>query len=135
MLVPSAQRRSSVRTGRQGARLLKEFKRELTAEKPREAVIADALQSLTVPLARHGYEIQTQTDSTLTYARKYRPWFVWAPVIFFPIGGLVTLLLAIFFVEYAYITLSFEQDGGTTTMRVAGEGTSKVANAFETLTL
>ena len=110
---------------------MKEFTRETTAEKPRDALIAEALQSMTLPLARHGYKLDSQTDGTLTYVRKYRHWLVYAACIFlFPLG-LLTLLI----VERAYITITFQQEGQTTTMRIAGEGTKKVKQAFETLTL
>jgi hypothetical protein len=110
---------------------MKDFTREVSSERPREAVVAEALQTLTVPLARHGYQLEAQTEVGLTYVRDYRPWWVWfLAICLFPIG-----LLAMFFVERAYITATFEEKDATTTMRVSGEGTSKVRKAFEGLTI
>jgi hypothetical protein len=110
---------------------MKRFTREITTDKSREALLADALQSLTTPLARYKYELETQTDVSLTYVRKYRPWAVWVIAIgLFPIG-----LIALVFVERAYITVTFEEAQTGTVMRVVGEGTSELRDAFEALTM
>jgi hypothetical protein len=111
-------------------RLVEQFSREIPSEKSREALIADALQTVTVPLARHGYELQTQTDTSLTYALTYRPWWVWVLTIcLFPIGLLAYFSLA----DHAYVTMTFEQTEGGSIMRVTGEGTLKVGMAFVTM--
>jgi hypothetical protein len=94
--------------------------------------MADALQAMTVPLARHGYTLESQTDASLTFVRTYRPWFAWVlTILFFPLG-----LLAYFaFRESAYIAMTFEDTDGHTVMRATGEGTLEVHHAFATMTL
>jgi hypothetical protein len=110
---------------------MRTFSREVTAERRREAVLTDAHQAVTVPLARHGYALDSQTDASLIYVCTYRPWYViLIAIVLFPIG-----LLALLHVERAYITITFEQDGGTTHMVMSGEGSKKVREAFETLSL
>jgi hypothetical protein len=94
--------------------------------------MADALRTMTVPLSRYGYVLESQTDVSLIYARTYRPWWVWILTIFlFPIGLLAYFALA----EHAYVTMTFEQADGHTVMRVSGEGEDKLRNAFATMTL
>jgi hypothetical protein len=111
---------------------MKQFAREIAAEQPRETLMADALRSVTIPLARHGYVLEVQTDTSLTYARTYRPWWVWILTIcFFPIGLLAYFALA----ERAYVTMTFEQADDGALVRVAGEGTAAVSQAFATLTI
>jgi hypothetical protein len=110
---------------------MREFTREIVADKPRDALAADAVQAMTLPLARHGYKLDSQTDGVLTYVHTYRHWLCWTAAVFlFPLG-LLTLLI----VERAYITITFQQQGDTTTMRIAGEGTKKVRRAFEQLSV
>jgi hypothetical protein len=46
---------------------MKQFASQITAERSSEALMADALQAMTVPLARHGYKLDAQTPTTLTY--------------------------------------------------------------------
>jgi hypothetical protein len=111
---------------------VKQFKREIASEQTREKLMADVLQTVTVPLARHRYVIDGRTDTSLIFVRTYRPWWVWIITIgLFPIGILAYLGLG----ERAYVTMTFEQLDGHALLRVSGEGTKEVSAAFETMSV
>ena len=87
------------------------FSLELRTSKPPNTVQSEALGALTGPLSQHRYLLTTQSESGLTFARKYRPWWIWVlMVVTFPIG-----LLWLLITKTAPITvvLSPDDDGGT----------------------
>jgi len=105
---------------------VKTFTRELDTEKPPSEVLSEALTALTGPLASAGYTLQTQTETALTFSRRYRPWFIWVGVVvFFPLG-----LLLLLYWETAAITVVLEPTGSGTRVRIAGEGEDNVRAAF-----
>ena len=64
---------------------MKTFSRVLQTSKPPDTVRTEALTSLTEPLARYDYVLTTESESGLTFARQYRPWWVWVlAVAIFP---------------------------------------------------
>ena len=94
--------------------------------------MAETLQSVTVPMGRHGYSLEAQTRTSLTFVRSYRPWYVWVVTIgLFPLGLLAYLAGG----ERAYVTLSVGRQENQTLMRVSGEGTKTVSEAFCTMSL
>jgi hypothetical protein len=110
---------------------VKSFTREIQTSKPPERVRTEALTSLTQPLARYGYVLTTASESGLTFARHYRPWWVWVlAVVIFPVG-----LLFLFAPNTATITVVLEPDESGTLVRVSGLGEPKVNQAFESMQL
>ena len=105
------------------------FTRELETAKPPSQVLSEAVTALTGPLATFNYTLQTQTDTALTFVRRYRPWFIWiGVVIFFPLG-----LLLLLYRDTATITVTLDPTGAGTRIRIAGKGEEKVRQAFERL--
>jgi hypothetical protein len=107
---------------------VKTFSRDIQTSKPPDTVRTEALTSLTEPLARYDYVLMTQSESGLTFARKYRPWWVW--VVTFPIG-----LLFLLITNTATVTVALEPEKSGTLVRVAGLGEPKVSQAFESMAL
>lgn len=106
---------------------MEQFTHELESEKPPNAVLTEVLSGLPGPLASAGYRLQTESERALTFARTYRPWFVWVGVVLlFPLG-----LLFLLYKETATISVVFEPKGGGTLIRVSGEGEAGVRRAFE----
>jgi hypothetical protein len=111
--------------------VVRTFSREIASDKTPDEVMAETVPTITVPLARHGYTIQLQTDRSLIYACTYHAWWTWALIVLtFPIGSLVFYL---FLRDTAAISLSLRPNGGGTIMQVSGEGSKKVRQAFETM--
>src|SRR4051794_13939005 len=82
-------------------RTMDTFTHDVRTSKPPRDVLTEALAALTGPLSRHRYLLTTQSESGLTFARKYRPWWVWVlMVVTFPIG-----LLWLLITETATITV------------------------------
>jgi hypothetical protein len=89
------------------------------------------LISLTEPLGRYGYVLTTESELGLTFARRYRPWWVWMlAVVIFPFG-----LLFLFVTDTATVTVVLEPENSGTLVRVAGVGEPKVSQAFESMQL
>ena len=110
---------------------MKSFSREVHTSKPPDTVRREALISLTEPLARYSYVLTTESELGLTFARKYRPWWVWVlAVVIFPIG-----VLFLFDPNIATVTVFLEPEEGGTLVRVAGVGEPKVQQAFESMQL
>ena len=110
---------------------MKSFSRDVQTSKPPDTVRAEALTSLTEPLARYGYVLTTESELGLTFARKYGPWWVWVlAVVIFPIG-----VLLLFVTDTATVTVVLEPENSGTLVRVAGRGERKVGQAFESMVL
>ena len=110
---------------------MKTFSRDIQTSKPPDTVRTEALTSLTEPLARYDYVLMTQSESGLTSARKYRPWWVWVlAVVTFPIG-----LLFLLITNTATVTVALEPEKSGTLVRVASLGEPKVSQAFESMAL
>jgi hypothetical protein len=110
---------------------LKSFSRDIQTSKPPDAVRTEALTSLTRPLAGYGYVLTTESESGLTFARQYRPWWVWVlAVVIFPVG-----LLFLFAPSTATVTVILEPEKSGTLVRVSGLGEPKVGQAFESMEL
>jgi hypothetical protein len=108
---------------------VKSFSCDIQTSKPPNRVRTEALVSLTEPLARYGYVLTTESELGLTFARKYRPWWVWMLVaVTFPIG-----LLFLFVTDTATVTVVLEPEQSGTLVRVAGLGEPKVGQAFESM--
>ena len=87
------------------------------------------MTSVTEPLAGYGYVLTTESELGLTFARQYRPWWVWVlAVVIFPIG-----VLFLFDPNIATVTVFLEPEEGGTLVRVAGRGEAKVSQAFESM--
>jgi hypothetical protein len=96
---------------------VKSFSRDIQTSKPPDTVRTEALTSLTEPLARYDYVLTTQSESGLTFARKYRPWWVWVlAVVTFPIG-----LFLLFITNTATVTvvLKPEKSGPSSALRAS----------------
>jgi hypothetical protein len=110
---------------------VKTFSRVVQTSKPPDTVRREALTSLTEPLGRYGYVLTTESELGLTFARTYRPWWVWVlAVVIFPIG-----LLFLFATDTATVTVVLEPEESGTLVRVAGVGEPKVSQAFESMQL
>ncbi len=112
----------------------REFSRSLVTEKSADAVIHEALQTLTRSLNRWGYRLTTQTSAALTYDRTYRPWYVWViGLALTPM--LIGVALLILWTETETITILVDDREGGTAVLVQGEGPSKVRDAFARMEL
>ena len=101
------------------------------SSKSPDALLPDVVAGLTPPLGSAGYKLQTQSERLLTYARDYRPWWIWlGAVVLFPIG-----LIGLFYKETATITVTLEDNAGQTRVRVNGTGEKGVHRAFEQMEL
>jgi hypothetical protein len=110
---------------------VKSFSRDIQTSKPPNTVRTEALTTLTEPLARYDYVLTTESESGLTFARRYRPWWVWViAVVIFPIG-----LLLLFVTNTATVTVVLEPEKNGTLVRIAGLGERKVRQAFESMQL
>jgi hypothetical protein len=110
---------------------VKSFSRDIQTSKPPDTVRREALTSLTRPLGGYGYVLTTESESGLTFARQYRPWWVWVlAVVIFPIG-----VLLMFDPNIATVTVFLEPHESGTLVRVAGLGERKVGQAFESMEL
>ena len=108
---------------------MKSFSHDVHTSKPPDTVRREAFTSVTEPLAGYGYVLTTESELGLTFAREYRPWWVWVlAVVIFPIG-----VLFLFDPNIATITMVLEPEKGGTLVRVAGVGESKVSRAFESM--
>ena len=108
------------------------FSREIATAKPPNVVVAESLAAMSTPLARHGYRLQTQTETAMVYSLTYRRWWVWVITIAtFPLGLLAFLGLP----EIATITISLEPRGEGTLIRISGEATEPVREAFAQMEL
>ena len=107
------------------------FSHDVRSSKPPKNVLTEALAALTGPLSQHRYMLTTQGESGLTFARKYRPWWVWVlTIVTFPIG-----LLWLLSSETASITVVLDPDIGGTVVPVTGMGEPQVRRAFESMEL
>ncbi len=110
---------------------MKTFSHDIQTTKSPKTVVTEALGALTGPLGKYGYVLTTQSESGLTFARSYRPWWAWVlAVVIFPIG-----LLFLLSPETATITIVLEPNKSGTVVRVAGLGEPKVRQAFESMQL
>lgn len=106
---------------------MEEFSIVRESPKPPDALLPEVVTGLGPPLASAGYKLQTQSERLLTYARDYRPWFVWVGVVLiFPIG-----LLFLLYKETATLTVVLEEVGAGTRVQVTGTGEKGVRQAFE----
>lgn len=107
---------------------MKTFATVKTSVKPTPTLMPEVIGGLTPPLASSGYKLATQTDTSLSFTRDYRPWFIWLLIVgLFPIG-----LLFLLYKETAAITVVFQPtDNGGTAVHVNGTGEKAVERAFE----
>lgn len=75
------------------------------------------MRNLAPPLARYGYEVNSQTDDSVVFTRKFRPWYT--------IFGRRTVSIV--------ATIQATGDPGVSTLSVAGVGPRKVSKAFRSL--
>jgi hypothetical protein len=88
--------------------------------------MAQLLPGLMGPLGNHGYKLETQSETALTFTRTYRKWYVWVlVVVIFPIG-----LLFLFMSDTAPIAVVLEPVEWGTVVRVSGVGPPEVERAF-----
>jgi hypothetical protein len=91
------------------------------------------LTTWTGQLANNGYLLVAQSETTVTYHRKYRHWgVILLAVVFFPIG-----LLALLITDDATITATVESDEtlGGSTLTITGKAPRNVRRGFEELSL
>lgn len=93
-----------------------------------DAILPVVITGLSGPLGKDGYVLQTQSDRIITFARSYRPWWLWIGVIFlFPIGLLFLLVK-----HTATITIVLEPtESRGTRVRINGQGGFDVRAAFK----
>lgn len=96
---------------------MRRFDLQLTAAKPPTAVRQQLVRNLAAPLARYGYEVASQTDDSVVFTRKFRPWYT--------IFGRRTVSIV--------ATIEPAGDPTTSTLSVAGVGPRKVSKAFRNL--
>ena len=108
---------------------MRKFSHDVRTSKPPEVVRSEALAALSGPLFEWDYLPLTQSESGLTFGRKYRPWWIWVPMVLtLPIGLLLLLVT-----NTATITMVLEPDNGGTVVHVTGRGERPVRRAFETM--
>jgi hypothetical protein len=108
---------------------MKSFSHDVHTSKPPDTVRKEALTSVTEPLAGYGYVLTTESELGLTFARQYRPWWVWVlAVVIFPVG-----VYFLFAPNTATITVVLEPENSGTLVRVAGVGEPKISQAFESM--
>lgn len=92
-------------------------------------VLREAISVWTVPFGSWGYVLTSQSDTTVTYDRKYRPWLaILVAIFFFPIG-----LLALLYTEHATITALAEpvDARGGTELVIKGSAPRKLRRSLE----
>jgi hypothetical protein len=96
---------------------MRRFDLRLTTAKPPGTVRQELLRTLAPPLSRWGYEVTSQTDDSVVFTRKYRPWWT--------IFGRRTFTIV--------ATIETADDPTSSTLNVAGIGPRKVSKAFRSL--
>jgi hypothetical protein len=96
---------------------MRRFDLRLTTAKPPNTLRQELLRTLAPPLARWGYEVTSQTDDTVVFTRKFRPWYT----IF---GRRTASIVA---------TIETTDDPTKSTLKVAGVGPRKISRAFRSL--
>ena len=110
---------------------MKSFSHDVHTSKRPDTVRREAFTSVTEPLAGYGYVLTTESELGLTFAREYRPWWVWAlAVVILPVG-----ILFLFITDTATITVVLEPEKSGSLVRVSGLGEPKVSRAFESMEL
>jgi hypothetical protein len=108
------------------ASAMQAFTRQVHTQKQPAEVQTEMITTMTGPLHKSGYDLIGQTPTSLTYNRRYRPWWVWVLVVFtFPLG-LLFLLLS----RTATITVNLQEQGGGTAVTVVGVAPADVRSAF-----
>jgi hypothetical protein len=105
------------------------FTAEIDSPLNREELKREILTQLSVPLGKAEYRIESETDSGITYARKYRPYLVPAILLFWLVFPL--LLLLVERTDRIVFRIS-SQDGGTHLI-VVGDGPRALRRSFEQL--
>jgi len=96
---------------------MRRFDLQLTTSKPPNAVRQQLVRNLGPPLARYGYEVTSQTDDSVVFTKKFRPWYT--------IFGRRTVSIV--------ATIEPAGDPTASTLSVAGVGPRKVSGAFRSL--
>lgn len=90
----------------------------------------EILTTLSVPLGKSGYQLESESDADVTYAREYRPYAV--PAIIF--GIFLLFPLVFFFVQRTdRITFSISGVNGKTQLIVVGDGPRALRRSFDEL--
>jgi hypothetical protein len=102
---------------------------EIESPLGREEVRHLVLTKLSIPLGKADYRIESQSETMITYARTYRPYWLPAVLLFWLV--LPLLLLLVEQTDRVMVTL-VEADGGTTIV-VVGDGPGVMRRQFEQL--
>ena len=88
------------------------------------------LTKLSVPLGKAEYRIEGQNETTIVYARSYRPYWMVAVLLCW----LVIPLLALLVVQTDRVVLTLIPDGEGTRLVVVGDGPAGLGRQFDELT-
>jgi hypothetical protein len=95
----------------------------------REDVRRLILSKLSVPLGDAEYRLENQNETMISYARVYRPYWLFAILFFW----LVIPLLFLLVVETDRVVLTLFDQGEGTRILVVGDGSRKMRKQFEQL--
>jgi hypothetical protein len=95
----------------------------------REDVRRLVLTKLSIPLGDADYRIESQNETTIVYARSYRPYWTVAALLFW----LAVPLLLLLIVQTDRVTLTLFDEAGGTRIVVVGDGPDVMRRQFEQL--
>jgi hypothetical protein len=94
-----------------------------------ERAMAEIMQHVAPPLARHGYTLADRTPYRLVFKRSRRPaWTIVLAIVLFPIG-----LFALLYQDSEQITIDLQPQGTSTLVSASGIGPLDVRRAFAIL--
>jgi hypothetical protein len=105
------------------------FTAEVESPLDRDELKRQILTQLSVPLGKSEYRIESETESGITYARRYRPYWVPAILLCWLVLPLVLLLVE----QTDRIVFSISDQNGGTHLVVVGDGPRALRRWFEEL--
>ena len=105
------------------------FMVQLESSVGREEVKRQILTTLSVPLGKAGYMIESESESSVAYAHRYRPYALWAIAFFWLVIPLV--LVFVDRTERIVFTISGSDDAAD--LVVVGDGPRGVRRWFQEL--
>jgi hypothetical protein len=94
-----------------------------------EHTMAELMEHVAPPLARHGYTLEARSPYRLVFARSKRPvWTILVAIFLFPFG-----LLALLYRDREQITIDLHPEGRSTLVSASGVAPLDVRRAFAIL--
>ncbi len=108
---------------------MEQFSREITTDKTPATLLAECISEWSTQLARHSYVLTTQSETGLSFHKRYWPtWAIAVAVLLFPFG-----LVALFAKDDATITATFTPAPAGTVMLISGKAPKTVVRAFQAM--